>query len=382
MAGYSYNKDGAYMAINKIKGKKEGKQKYRVRINYVDIMGKYRQVERTAYGLEDAKTLEITLIKEYKENKTTKDIDVKYLFNEYIESKKAEIRTSSLKKDIFIVNAYILPDLEKIKLKKLNSLILQKWKNKIQSDESNLKSIKSRQNVYGVFRAMLNYAVKMGYLQTNPLIKIGNFKVTVPVKKEIQFYTPEEFKAFINAAEQAIASDYDWNYYIFFCIAFYTGMRKGEIYALQWKDIKDNCICVTKSLNQKLNDVVTAPKNEASIRNIQIPIPLKTELERHLERYQNYDNFSYDFYICGGSRPVRDTSVQNKNREYAKCAGLKAIRLHDFRHSHASLLCHAGINIQEIARRLGHSKVTTTLNTYSHLYPSEQERAIEVLNKI
>lgn len=71
-----------------------------------------------------------------------------------------------------------------------------------------------------------------------------------------------------------------------------------------------------------------------------------------------------------------------KNREYAKLAGVKRIRIHDFRHSHASLLANEGINIQEIARRLGHSKVEITWNIYSHLYPHEEERAVKILNKI
>lgn len=72
----------------------------------------------------------------------------------------------------------------------------------------------------------------------------------------------------------------------------------------------------------------------------------------------------------------------NKGFEFADKAGLPHIRLHDFRHSHASLLASEGINIQEIARRLGHSNVEMTWNTYSHLYPQEEERAVGILNKI
>lgn len=67
---------------------------------------------------------------------------------------------------------------------------------------------------------------------------------------------------------------------------------------------------------------------------------------------------------------------------FSEIAGLKHIRIHDFRHSHASLLANEGINIQEIARRLGHSDVSMTWNTYSHLYPREEERAIQILDKI
>lgn len=79
---------------------------------------------------------------------------------------------------------------------------------------------------------------------------------------------------------------------------------------------------------------------------------------------------------------MRDTSIANKNIQFADAAGLPHIRIHDFRHSHASLLANEGINIQEIARRLGHAKIEQTWNTYAHLYPREEERAIQILDRV
>lgn len=105
-------------------------------------------------------------------------------------------------------------------------------------------------------------------------------------------------------------------------------------------------------------------------------------LEEHKERQQQLDEFNEDFRVCGGVNCLRDTGIANKNIEFANKARLGHIRVHDFRHSHASLLANEGINIQEIARRLGHSKIEMTGNTYSHLYPREEERAMQILNKI
>lgn len=163
------------------------------------------------------------------------------------------------------------------------------------------------------------------------------------------------------------------------------GMRKGEIYALQWTDIKDGYISITKSIAQKLKggDRITPPKNKSSIRTVQIPNPLQIILDEHYERCKAViQDFSVNMYICGGFRPVRDTSLEKMNKKFAELAAVKKIRIHDFRHSHASLLANEGINIQEIARRLGHSDISMTWNTYSHLYPREEERAIKILNKI
>ncbi|MBO5449760.1 MAG: site-specific integrase [Ruminococcus sp.] len=375
------------MPIYKMDGKRDGKQKYRVRINYVDNLGKPRQIERVAYGSEEAKQLERELNYQIKQEKPAAKLTVQALYDEYIRAKRFEVRESSIDKTQRILNRYVLGSLKNKKLDKLTTPVLQEWK---QSIEELGLGIITRKNIYGEFRALLNYGVKMEYLQKNPLLKVGNFKAPLELKKEMDFYTPEEFKKFITAARDYCrkcedkGSLFEWNYYVFFCIAFYTGMRKGEINALNWTDIKENHISVTKSLNQKLKgeDRITPPKNRSSIRNVQIPQPLKDVLRQHRSRWEQVPNFTEDYHICGGERALRDTSVKNMNDMFAELAGVKSIRIHDYRHSHASLLVHEGINIQEIAKRLGHSDVSITLGTYSHLYPSESERALSILDNI
>jgi len=165
---------------------------------------------------------------------------------------------------------------------------------------------------------------------------------------------------------------------VFFAIAFYMGLRKGEILALHWSDIDGACLDIKRSINE--NGVETPPKNKASIRRIQIPIPLMEILLAHKERQMQLPNFNEDSKILGDGKCLSRTAIKTRNIRYASQAELKIIRIHDFRHSHASFLAFMGINIQEIARRLGHAKIEMTWNTYSHLYPQEEERAIAVLN--
>lgn len=380
------------MPINKVFDKngkpvkKDGKQKYRVRVNFTDGTGKNRQIERTAYGSDEAKQLELELIHSFKNSAPAQRMTVLELYDQYIQAKQHEVRESSLSKTKQIITIHIKPYLSDVKLEKLNATVLQDWKQKI---EAKGLSITMRKNIYGEFRALLNFAVKMEYLSQNPLLRVGNFKAPLEAHKEMLFYTPEEFKKYISIAREiAEITTNDniqpWNHYVFFNIAFFTGMRKGEIYALTWNDIENNEIHITKSLTQKLKgtDRITPPKNKSSIRVIQIPTPLKSVLDEHYSRCKNMARFSDEHFICGGIVPVRDTTIDIANRKIAESAGVKHIRVHDFRHSHASLLANNGINIQEIARRLGHSDIKTTLQTYSHLYPKESERALEVLNGI
>ena len=372
------------MPIYKMDGKKDGQQKYRVRINYVDNMGKNRQIDRVAYGNAEAKFLEAKLMKEVKESVPASRYTVGLLFEEYIEAKKHEVRETSLDKTNRIVKRYVLPYVGNIKIEKLNNSIIQNWKNSING--LGLR-IKTRQNIFGEFRAMMNYAVRMEYIIKNPLVSAGNFKDAYDISShedKLRYYTPEQFKKYIECARKNAVSLIDWGYYVFFNIAFYTGMRKGEINALKWTDIEEDKIHVRRSIAQKLKggDRETPPKNKSSYRTLQMPEPLVKILNEHKKRQQQFKGFSEDFRVCGGFKCLRDSSIANKNIQFSQEAELETIRIHDFRHSHASLLANEGINIQEIARRLGHSNIEITWNTYSHLYPREEERAVAILNKI
>ena len=129
---------------------------------------------------------------------------------------------------------YVLPYLGNERIDKLNSKILQQWK--IEIDKKPL-SITTKKNKFKTLRALLNYAVKMEYLSKNPLLTVGNFKDVYfkPTDEKIHYYTEAQFTKYIKAAEE-YASSHDtlteWGYYVFFYIAYFTGMRKGEINAL------------------------------------------------------------------------------------------------------------------------------------------------------
>lgn len=362
------------------KKNKDGVTQYRVTYNYTDNNGKYKQKSKTVYGLTAAKTAEIQLQSKADDGDTTRKMTLQQLFDEYIESKKVEVRLTSLEKIKSILNREVLPTFKDTLLSKITSSDLQKWKNNI--SEKNL-STGTKRNIYGEFRALLNYAVKLEYIPKNPLLKISNFKEVYFEKPQdkLRYYTPEQFKKFIAVAKE----DKNFCYYVFFNIAYYTGMRKGEINALRWSDIDGNIIHVRRSVAQKVKGqsiVETPPKNKTSYRDIQIPSVLVKILKKQKTLQRKEKRFTDDFRVCGGISCISDTALSNKNIEFSEKAKLETIRIHDFRHSHASLLVNNGINIQEVARRLGHAKIEMTWNTYSHLYPKEEERALKVLENL
>ena len=381
------------MPIYKVSGKsKDGLQKYKVRVNFRSDSGEGKQLTRVVYGSELAKDTERQLEEEIR-NKHISEVliskmTVQKLFDEYTEIKQYEVRETTLDKIKRNFECYILPTFKNVRIDNITVNLLQTWK--ITLEKKGL-SLNSKKQAFSDFRAMINYAIKMEYLHKNPLTKIGNFKDNSSVTQEMNFYTSQDFSLFIKAAKEIVTAKQaennylsEWDYYVFFNIAFYTGLRKGEIHALKWSDIDGSYLSVKRSISQRLKggDRETLPKNKSSIRTLQMPLPLIAVLNEHKERQKQLHNFSDDYRICGGERSLRNTSIQRRNELYATTSGLKVIRIHDFRHSHVSILAYEGINIQEIARRLGHSRIEITWNTYSHLYPQEEERAVDILNKI
>lgn len=373
------------MPITSTKKKKDGLILYRVRVNYTDINGEYKQIERSVYGKAEAQEMEKQLMQEIQQPES-KRMTVQSLFEEYIDEQRTQIRETSLDKTVRNLQLSVLSDLGKLSLDKITAQTVRKWKSNI--DKKDIK-VTTKRNYYKYFRALLNFAVKRGYIAANPLNLVGNFKDAYKetVEEILHYYTAEEYLRFADAARKS-AEDKDtikeWGFFVFFSIAFYTGMRKGEINALRWEDIDGNLIRVHRSIAQKLKgkDRITPPKNQPSNRTLQIPQPLAEILADHQNRLKLIPGYKESWFVCGGAECLRDTTIEKHNASFAEAAGLPHIRIHDFRHSHASLLCNEGINIQEIARRLGHADVQMTWNTYSHMYPREEERAMSILDKI
>jgi len=385
----------------KYKGKnvknKEGQQKYRVFVSYTcNETGEHKKLSQVVFGQEDAKTVERNFERQIKEGGHIQQrMTVQQLYDEYMASKKRSTRESTLESNRRDYRLHIEPMLADVYIDALTVRLFQKWKIYIEGKEQ--LALRSRQHAYGTLRAMLNWGVKMEYIEKNNLTKLGTFTDSMYVKPKVKFYTAEEFKKFISVAKEHAEEheqkhkDYsEWEYYVFFNILFYTGLRKGECHGLRWSDIdfESALLNVERSILQKYSkservDIITPPKTKSSIRTLQIPQPLIDILKTHKERKKQLRGFSEDDLICSnGDRCLRDGSIYNRKVQFAELAGIKQIRVHDFRHSHVSVLANAGINIQEIARRLGHTRVEETWNTYSHLYSREEEKAVDILNAI
>lgn len=288
----------------------------------------------------------------------------------YNEDMKHRLREHTFIQKQYVINKKLLPFFGSIPLSQITPAHVRKWQNELISyrddtgkgyAETYLRTINNQ------LAAILNYAVRYYDLKDNPCRKAGS--IGKGHADEMQFWTTEEFKTFLSKVSdkpQARAG---------FLTLYYTGLRIGELLALEYCDIDfQECqITVNKSYQRiQDRDVITPPKTPRSIRTISIPDFLRDELKEYTDRLYSLHKHDRIF-------PYTKIFFEREMRRGTKDAAVKRIRLHDLRHSHASLLIELGFTPLLIADRLGHEKVETTLNTYSHLFPHKRDEVAEKL---
>lgn len=333
-----------------------------------------RTTRRGIKTLREAKEIERDLL--YKNDNQENIIGVKAIkvIEEYLKySKKTDKASSHLKKANVFKN-YITPFLNNIKLNELTVVHARKFK---ESLISRYISNNYKRYILTMMSSFLNYAVKYNYLNKNPMKQIENFKKE---KVTMQYWTLSEFNTFIKKVDDII-------YKTIFWVLYYTGMRKGEALALTPNDIDLNkkTISINKTCSYVTGKgyIVTTPKTIESNRTIYI----NKKTVDILQEYINYISNQYQFnnntplFSINGELIPKETLRRNF-KYYQYKAGVKDIRLHDLRHSHVALLIYLGQDSLTIKKRLGHSDITITLNTYGHLYDDAQKKLANKLDEI
>ena len=216
--------------------------------------------------------------------------------------------------------------------------------------------------------AILNYGERY-YGFPNPCHKAGH--IGRQNAREMSFWTLDEYERFIATFSN------DEEAFTAFEILDWAGLRQGELLALTCADIdlEQGFIDVNKSwAHIDGKDVITTPKTPKSIRKVGIPPFLVAEIDHYIKLAKLSPSsrlFDRDYYflyrrLCSG----------------CKHSGVKRIRIHDLRHSHVSLLINKGFSALDIAERVGHESVSTTLDVYSHLFPDQQQLLVDKLEQL
>ena len=250
-----------------------------------------------------------------------------------------------------------------------------------------------RYHLHAPLRKCLDRAVQLGYLKMNPCDKV---EVPNPKSRKdtINYWSKEQVPRFLRKAE----SGADPSYYLLYYTAIFTGMRQGELLALRWQGVNFDRfrISITQQISRDANGKMHfyKPKTDSSQRQVAIDEHLRSLLLGHqdyLDRRKkrlgsDWEDNEYVFPSGTGTvlnprnvlRTIkRLTKKVNKDAKKDDKKPIPVISFHDLRHTHATLMLESGVHPKVVQERLGHSSISTTLDTYSHAVSTLQSDAVD-----
>lgn len=280
----------------------------------------------------------------------------------------------------YIICRHILPSLGQILLTQLKPEHLQRvYSEKLSKgrcDGEGGLSNRTVRYIHVTLHKALQYALKLGLVTRNVAHAVDPPRIQ---RHEMRAMSESDIHIFLEFAKST-------PYHALFYTALFTGMRRSELLALRWSDV-DLILCqfyVNRTLHHlKTGEIIfRQPKTDKGRRQIALSPSTSLVLNEHRDIQEqllqaqglklNDDNLVFS-QIDG--KPLLPDSITHAWMKLARRSGLNGIRLHDARHTHASLMLKQGVHPKIVQERLGHSSIQVTLDTYSHVAPGLQEAA-------
>lgn len=226
-------------------------------------------------------------------------------------------------------------------------------------------------SMFEPLRASLNDAVKLSVINYNPCAAVTLPRRKTPPKATL---TSRQVSDMLDEAKGA-------NYYIPLLLAVMCGLRRGEICALRWSDVdfEHGFLSVRKARVRRMDGVVVEKdaKSDASTRVVDIPPDLLAELKDTKEKQTPQSE-----YACAlKGEPLKPDYITRAVSRLVARMGYEKMSVHGQRHTHASIMLSLGVHPKIVQERLGHKKISTTLDTYSHVLPSMQRESARILEE-
>ena len=317
------------------------------------------------------------------DNPINKRFDI--IVDDYFEdlSKYRKISTLETYKQAY--SKHIYPYFKSFYINNINTLDIKNWAENMQKQGYTVMYLNK---IYSLLKNIFDYASKNYGLTFNPVI-IGRFKEKKEIKpddKKIRYITKEEFDKFIKVIDDPL-------WHTFFTTLYYTGARKGELLALTWNDINFNNeeIIINKTLNTKIKgDIDITPTKNYLNRKIKMSKTLKEELYSYYQLQKKYTDYKDNWFVFNGPTYLPLTTIDRYKHKYFIKSGVHEITIHEFRHSHVSLLINEYIKAGQtdttkfflmMSNRMGHS-INVMQKTYMHLFPSVQDEIVDLLDNL
>jgi integrase len=292
---------------------------------------------------------------------------------------KLKVAPKTFERYAEIVRTHLVPALGQYQLCKLQPLDIQRYyAEALQSGRRDGKGGLAPMTVlhhHRLLRSALQQAVRWGLLQRNPADAV---EAPRPEHKEMEALDAEGTAHLLDSAQGG-------RLYLPVLLAVTTGMRLGEILGVRWQDVDLEAATLSvRQAIQQTRDGITfkQPKTQKSRRVVKLPSVVVEALRQHQRRQEQIRSLlGTSFHDHGlvlpqdDGKPWPPRSLSKSFEHLAERAGVPQIRFHDLRHSHASQLLKLGVHAKVVSERLGHARVATTLDIYSHVLPGLQEEA-------
>ncbi|MCL4935339.1 tyrosine-type recombinase/integrase [Streptococcus suis] len=288
-----------------------------------------------------------------------------------------------------LLNRHVIPLFGAYKLDKLTTPLLQSIVIKL-ADKANTGEAGAYlhyDKIHALNKRILQYGVVMQVLPYNPAREVilpRNAKKAT--RKKVKHFNDEQLKQFLDYLDSLDLTNYRNLYEVtLYKFLLATGCRINEVLALHWSDIDLNnaTVSITKTLNRYGS--INSPKSNASIRDIDIDSQTVAMMKEYRRRQIQ------EAWTLGRSETVvfsdfihdypEDKTLGNRLTTRLRNIGLPNIGFHGFRHTHASLLLNSGIPYKELQHRLGHSRISMTMDIYSHLSKENAKNAVAFYEK-
>ena len=303
----------------------------------------------------------------------------------WLRAQQAQLRASTLQSYESAVELHIAPRIGDVRLQAVTASTLDVlYADLLQDGRRDGRgglSPHTVRNIHAVLRKALSDAARKGSILRNPAEaadppKLGRSQVAM------ETWTPEQLRSFLN---HTIGD----RLYAAWVVAATTGMRRGEVLGLRWQDIdlEGMRLSVRQTLLSVEYDLVfSTPKTRKGTRSIALDTTTVSALRAHKARQAEerlawgpgWGDSGLAFTRENGS-PIHPDLFSKRFGHQVKAAALPDIRLHDLRHTHATLALQAGIHPKVVSERLGHANVAITLDTYTHVVPALQSDAAELV---
>lgn len=353
---------------------KDNKKYYEIKNHYIgkDIFtGREKRISRKGFRTKrEAENYCIKLKGEFLEVgfKSNQDYTFQDVYDLWLMQYKRKVKDTTYYNNTIFYKQHILPFFSNIKVKDIKLVICQKFIDKLAKTfkKSTIQRYRTLVNM------VLDYAIKLEIITTN-YMKYTDIPRKVEKSKE-NYYSKHELLEFL----ELVKNNFSFDIYCMFRVLAFTGVRRGELCALTWKDFdfKNKTLTINKNMTfTKGGYKISETKTKASNRVIY----LDNETVDILKQFRKESTFL----------PL-DTSVFNLTTQkinyyskiiYDKLPNLKKVSVHGFRHTHATLLYESGVNIKDISNRLGHSNIKTTLDVYTHLTEDKKKDVTEKFSK-